>query len=132
MLFTQSHLCTVFTFQYVSIKTLFSHLLHLPRLYLHSNMFLLRPRLTNSAWLAIVYLHSNMFLLRHKSVRSCAVKYLAFTFQYVSIKTTLEIDRIAVANGFTFQYVSIKTLYHRPHRCPRPDLHSNMFLLRRF
>ena len=77
-----------------------------------------------------LYLHSNMFLLR----RSCGVDnkdgWLAFTFQYVSIKTGPQGIQGVQGPKFTFQYVSIKTACDCFCTCAISDLHSNMFLLR--
>ena len=77
----------VFTFQYVSIKTVMLSALRHTISYLHSNMFLLRL----SHWVCFdcggTNLHSNMFLLRLTSIISPTAPQLIFTFQYVSIKT---------------------------------------------
>ena len=55
-----------------------------------------------------------------------------FTFQYVSIKTCCKTCKWYDDFVFTFQYVSIKTDPEiRYTQSNEPNLHSNMFLLRR-
>ena len=52
-----------------------------------------------------------------------------FTFHYVSIKSTTDIDDLQELAAFTFHYVSIKSVSHHPDNYNQPDLHSTMYLL---
>ena len=78
----------LFTFHYVSIKTLPCPDSSLSHIHLHSTMYLLK--------------------LAYKLL-ICAVPYI-FTFHYVSIKTATKSHNISSCSTFTFHYVSIKTI----------------------
>ena len=95
-----------FTFQYVSINTVLSHL--------YFGLFL--------------YLHSNMFLLIHVENGGHTMG-AQFTFQYVSINTNSYLSLVCLQILFTFQYVSINTILCRMYGSDYGNLHSNMFLL---
>ena len=98
-----------FTFQYVSINTYSLVLLASDYRTLHSNMFLLIHGLVFAMFFLILTLHSNMFLLIPLAVTSKLADQIFFTFQYVSINTSVQQLGEALLSVFTFQYVSINT-----------------------
>ena len=119
-----------FTFQYVSIKTVFYPYLWYYIYNLHSNMFLLRrvlPSLTTLAW---VHLHSNMFLLRLPDYIKTKHIEIHLHSNMFLLRPVLSIITIVPGVEFTFQYVSIKTFYLYTLIIIHIYLHSNMFLLR--
>ena len=73
-------------------------------------------------------LHSNMFLLI-RNMDTTLLPMSAFTFQYVSINTTLGSSGLGSSGFFTFQYVSINTQSYFLRKSNHSPLHSNMFLL---
>ena len=58
------------------------------------------------------------------------LKYLDFTFHYVSIKTKADTSKDVVLDNFTFHYVSIKTRSARPYSRCSESLHSTISLLK--
>ena len=56
---------------------------------------------------------------------------LQFTFHYVSIKSTLDMEILTCSLEFTFHYVSIKSLLRLWTWVPPWHLHSTMYLLNR-
>ena len=99
---------TLFTFHYVSIKTV-TH---------YDDCFPIR------------YLHSTMYLLKPAVAVAIAVAPCTFTFHYVSIKTITSIATLHMCNIFTFHYVSIKTRKMLRWRSLWFHLHSTMYLLK--
>ena len=79
----------------------------------------------------MIYLHSNMFLLRRCADRALIQCVFWFTFQYVSIKTTIWLTVLVAplpylhSNMFLLRPSYACTVEHY-----RRNLHSNMFLLR--
>ena len=77
--------------------------------YLHSNMFLLRPKPNLMSGSTL-----KSFTFQYVSIKTAgrgipAPYFLKFTFQYVSIKTDRDLNVWSLLQTFTFQYVSIKT-----------------------
>ena len=77
-------------------------------------------------------LHSNMFLLIPIKGHTNNPRGKDFTFQYVSINTSVQQLGEALLTVFTFQYVSINTRQIVLASHDVPTLHSNMFLLIQF
>ena len=80
---------------------------------LHSNMFLLIHYGIRKIEKSQLSLHSNMFLLILDPLHQCIEDIVIFTFQYVSINTTICPAAVIAVSNFTFQYVSINTMYPR-------------------
>ena len=100
----------LFTFHYVSIKSVWSVSLYITLSHLHSTMYLLNPErsvgktrthgniftfhyvsikspVDVASEIESLYLHSTMYLLnQHGNKHKCKVQFL-FTFHYVSIKS---------------------------------------------
>ena len=55
----------------------------------------------------------------------------AFTFHYVSIKSSRRTGQVQRRQGFTFHYVSIKSCLCLPGVNLHKNLHSTMYLLNR-
>ena len=123
---------TVFTFQYVSIKTQAHSVILVCKFPdLHSNMFLLRQHLQTTTDSSKGHLHSNMFLLR-RHWRKCCRSWKSNLHSNMFL-LRLHFLRFLLFGYFlfTFQYVSIKTggrMKALTYLCT--NLHSNMFLLR--
>ena len=77
-----------------------------------------------------LHLHFNMLLLNLKLEEELTLVTISFTFQYASIKPTLERAERPHDQIFTFQYASIKptSLYFLP-QSQINYLHFNMLLL---
>ena len=67
---SQNRIKSQFTFQYVSIISVFGSISHPFVFYLHSNMFLLFQKHNNLIERMVVDLHSNMFLLFRKAAKA--------------------------------------------------------------
>ena len=99
-----------FTFQYVSINTFVQHCQIIIKTvftfqYVSINTSTVRPEYSRMR-----YLHSNMFLLILLFSIWTPSAWDVFTFQYVSINTFAEKEDYTSVLIFTFQYVSINTL----------------------
>ena len=120
----------IFTFHYVSIKSICQQYNLSRNLYLHSTMFLLNLMQRLNLPCIQQNLHSTMFLLNHKPMQRVELfpkdlhstmfllnpKYSAifpnlssFTFHYVSIKSPVKFFMRSFVPLFTFHYVSIKS-----------------------
>ncbi len=120
----------LFTFHYVSIKTHLRLYLLFHQNYLHSTMYLLKPKESEISPHFAIYLHSTMYLLKLPPL-SVPVSYtVSFTFHYVSIKTLKQFRTSFLAHLFTFHYVSIKTMLKLNLLEVLEYLHSTMYLLK--
>ena len=96
-----------FTFHHVSIKTILKTILHPPKNYSHSTMYLLKPS----------KIFANVFGI-------------TFTFHHVSIKTIYHTPKHRLALQFTFHHVSIKTVLLVITFTYNIHSHSTMYLLK--
>ena len=78
-----------FTFQYVSIKTLFCPLRQQGVFKFTFQYVSIKTPVHGDLLALFLYLHSNMFLLRRFTINTLVISTAVFTFQYVSIKTRI-------------------------------------------
>ena len=76
---------------------------------LHSTMYLLNPFSQSMIVVGRSNLHSTMYLLNRVYFTWRQLKIRAFTFHYVSIKSSQDCYHIGEEVWFTFHYVSIKS-----------------------
>ena len=97
----------IFTFHYVSIKSIWHVNSFHERYDLHSTMYLLNLEWSKKVPQNTVHLHSTMYLLNPRST----------SYQF------------SILLQFTFHYVSIKSAYQHCESFREIDLHSTMYLL---
>ena len=98
--------------------------------HLHSNMFLLRLRNSNSSRERGSDLHSNMFLLRPGLHQMFTQLIAGFTFQYVSIKTIGVMNEDNLVGDLHSNMFLLRLGMAVVYDSTKKNLHSNMFLLR--
>ena len=122
----------IFTFHYVSIKSIIRKHQLPPQKNLHSTMYLLNPNDMIKAMNLLVHLHSTMYLLNQCRFCPCPRSHQHLHSTMYLLNPAAWHSSYRHHLQFTFHYVSIKSMDKGENRSKENNLHSTMYLLNRY